>query len=167
MPAAVTPSPIDVDALGPGTIVGLNLAQCPETVITHIATAKLGAIVLPLAVLFGPDALRYRLADSGAKLLITTQEGYERCSAILREAPALERTLIVGASPGTKTAAGDRDFWSLLESGAPERRAPDTAAEDPALMLYTSGTTGQPKGVLLAQRTILGTSPGVAASRRT
>jgi acetyl-CoA synthetase len=148
--------------VGPGSIVGLNLAQCPETVITHIATAKLGAIVLPLAVLFGPDALRYRLTDSGAQVLITTQEGYERCATILREAPALRQTIIVGDTPGAKTAAGDRDFWTLLERGAPERRAPDTAADDPALMLYTSGTTGQPKGVLLAHRTILGTSPGAA-----
>ena len=92
-------------ASAPAAIVGLNLAQCPETVITHIASAKLGAIVLPLAVLFGPDALRYRLTDSGAKVLITTQEGYERCAAILREAPALRHTIIVGDSPAQTAAA--------------------------------------------------------------
>jgi acetyl-CoA synthetase len=150
--------------VGPGSIVGLNLAQCPETVITHIAVGKLGAIVLPLAVLFGPDALRYRLTDSGTHVLITTQEGYERCAPILKDAPALRTTIIVGGRPGEKTAAGDRDFWTLLERGAPERRAPDTASDDPALMLYTSGTTGNPKGVLHAHRAILGTSPGVAFS---
>lgn len=150
--------------VGPGSIVGLNLAQCPETVITHIAVSKLGAIVLPLAVLFGPDALRYRLTDSGAQVLITTEEGYERCAPVLKDAPALRTTIIAGGIPGAKTAAGDRDFWTLLKRGAPERRAPDTAADEPALMLYTSGTTGNPKGVLHAHRAILGTSPGVAFS---
>ena len=144
--------------VGPGPIVGLNLAQCPETVITHIAVAKLGAIVLPLAVLFGPDALRYRLTDSGASVLVTTGEGYDRCAAMLRHVPALRHTVIADANG----RAGNRDFWTLLERGASGRVAADTAADDPALMLYTSGTTGNPKGVLLAHRTILGTSPGAA-----
>lgn len=150
--------------IGPGDIVGLNLAQCPETVLTHIAAGKLGAVVLPLAVLFGPDGIRYRLTDSGAQVLITTEEGYDRCADVLREATELRHTIIVGPRPGVRSAAGDRDFWTLLERGGPVRRAPDTAADDPALMLYTSGTTGNPKGVLLAQRTILGTSPGVAVT---
>lgn len=144
--------------VGPGAIVALNLAQCPETVITHIAAAKLGAVLLPLAVLFGPDALRYRLTDSGASVLITSVEGYERCSSILSDMPALRHTILVG----DKTQAGERDFWTLLGKGASTCPARDTLAEDPVLMLYTSGTTGNPKGVLLAQRTILGTSPGVA-----
>ena len=144
--------------VGPGHVVGLNLAQCPETVIAHIAAAKLGAIILPLAVLFGPDAIRYRLNDSGTRVLVTTSEGYERCAHALRDVPGITHTIL------TDGPAGDSNFWTLLEKGAPERKAPDTGANDPALMLYTSGTTGNPKGVLHAHRAILGVSPNVAIS---
>ena len=64
-----------------GTVVGIHLPQCPESLITHVAIQRLGAIALPLFTLFGPDAIGYRLADSGARALITTPDALERTAA--------------------------------------------------------------------------------------
>src|SRR5262245_42896555 len=56
--------------VGPGTVVGIHLAQCPETLIAHVAIQKLGAIALPLFKLFSPDAIGYRLSHSGERVMI-------------------------------------------------------------------------------------------------
>lgn len=137
---------------GPGTIVGANLPQGPEIILAHVAVTRLGGIILPLTVLFGPDALRYRLEDSGARILITTQEGFERSEPALAGLPELQHVLVVREDRQGKPAAGSdtSDFWKVLEKGASTRPVFDTAADDPAVLLYTSGTTGHPKGVLHA-----------------
>ena len=67
-----------------GTVVGIHLPQCPESLISHIAIQKLGAIALPMFTLFGPDAIGYRLRDSGARVLISTPEALERNAEALR-----------------------------------------------------------------------------------
>ena len=146
-------------ALGvvPGTVVGVNLPQGPETILALIATTRLGAIFLPLAVLFGPDALRHRLADSGARVLITTAEGHDRCRPALADLCSLRHTLVVSDIP----RAHDDDFWRVLERGAGERPVVDTTSSEPGLLLYTSGTTGNPKGVLHAHAMILASTTGM------
>ena len=144
--------------VGPGSIVAVNLPQGAEVILALTAATRLGAIFLPLAALFGPDALRYRLADSGASVLITSDEGFERCRSALADLPGLRHTLVVSQRPRSH----DRDFWRLLERGAPDHACRDTAAEDPGLMLYTSGTTGQPKGVLHAHRMILASTASMS-----
>lgn len=144
--------------VGPGSIVAVNLPQGPETILALIAATRIGAIFLPLAALFGIDALRYRLENSGACVLITTEEGYERCQPAIADLPDLRHTLVVSNRPRTH----DLDFWRLLERGAAPHTAKETAAEDPGLMLYTSGTTGQPKGVLHAHRMILASTTGMS-----
>ena len=81
-----TASPMCWRALGvaPGTIVGIHLPQCPESLIAHVAIQKLGAIALPMFNLFGPDAIAYRLGDSGARVLISTPDALERNAEALR-----------------------------------------------------------------------------------
>ena len=64
--------------VAPGTIVGIHLPQCPESLIAHVAIQKRGAIALPMFNLFGPDAIAYRLGDSGARVLISTPDALER-----------------------------------------------------------------------------------------
>lgn len=141
-----------------GDVVAVNLPQSLEFILSLLAVTRLGGIFLPLASLFGPDALRYRLADSGAQVLITSNDNYERCRGLLRELPDLRHALVVSSSPGL-----DRhDFWQSLERAADARTICDTAADEPGLMLYTSGTTGQPKGVLHAQRMILASTTGMS-----
>ena len=139
-----------------GDRVSILLPQSPEVAAIHIAIYKLGAVALPLAVLFGVDALSYRLENSGAKALITNAWGVERIAEIRNELPALKLVLSLdGPSDG---ALGFADELSRASSGfAPV----DTSPDDPAMMVYTSGTTGQPKGALHGHRVLIGHFPGV------
>jgi acetyl-CoA synthetase len=141
-----------------GGIVGIHLPQCPESLIAHIAVQKLGSIALPLFNLFGPDALGYRLRDSAATVLVTTANGWERVGASAKSVPTLAHVVTVGPSP----AASAHDFWSLVDRAATKCPVADTGPDDPALLMYTSGTTGNPKGVLHAARVLIGHLPGVA-----
>lgn len=140
-----------------GTIVGIHLPQCPESLISHVAVQKLGGISLPMFNLFGPDAIEYRLRDSGARVLITTSGGLERLADSLKGIETLAHVISVG-----KSATGSAQvFWDLLEQASDAERATDTGPDDPAILMYTSGTTGNPKGVLHAGRVLLGHLPGV------
>ncbi len=143
--------------IGQGDRVGILLPQCPETGLAHLAAYKLGAIAVPLFTLFGPEALEYRLADSGAKALICDAAGLEKVANLRAGLPEL-KTLVCCQD---QTPAGALDFWEMLRQASPEFTPTDTSAEDPALIIYTSGTTGPPKGALHAQRTLLGHMPGV------
>jgi acetyl-CoA synthetase len=142
--------------VGRGDRVAIMLPQMPEVAAAHIAIYKLGAVALPVAVLFGPDALSYRLQNSGAKALITNAQGLAKLDDIRAEAPALTCVLSVdGAGDGADS------FSDLLARASDDFTAVDTAADDPAMMIYTSGTTGQPKGALHAHRVLLGHLPGI------
>ena len=136
--------------------VAILLPQAPEVAAIHIAIYKLGGIALPLAVLFGADALSYRLQNSGAAALITNAQGVERIAEIRKDLPDLKLVLSLdGAGDGAL------DFATTLARAASDFTAVDTAADDPAMMVYTSGTTGQPKGALHGHRVLIGHFPGV------
>jgi acetyl-CoA synthetase len=138
-----------------GDRVAIFLPQAPDVAAAHIAIYKLAAVALPIAVLFGPDALSYRLQNSGAKALLTNAQGLAKLDAIRSEVPGLACVLSVdGAGDG----AGS--FANLLARASADFTPVDTAADDPAMMIYTSGTTGQPKGALHAHRVLLGHLPG-------
>jgi len=139
-----------------GDRVAILLPQAPEVVAAHVAIYKLGAVALPIAVLFGPDALAYRLQNSGVKALLTNAQGLAKLDGIRGEAPELTCVLSVdGAGDG----AGS--FSDLLARASANFAAVETAADDPAMMIYTSGTTGQPKGALHAHRVLIGHLPGI------
>jgi acetyl-CoA synthetase len=140
-----------------GSIVAIHLSQCPENLIAHVAAHKLGAIAMPLFALFGPDAIRFRLEDSAAGVLITTHDNIERSAAGITDIPTLAHIISIDG-PGLRGAKG---FWELAAVASPSDVATNTSADDPAYLMYTSGTTGNPKGVLHAQRVLLGHLPGV------
>lgn len=140
-----------------GDRIGILLPQCPEALIVHLAAYRLGAVALPLFTLFGPDAIEYRLNDSGAKAVVSNAEGIEKL-LMLRDRLAAEPLLICIEDRSDGAVLG---FSSLLEAAASDHVRVDTSAEDPAIIVYTSGTTGNPKGVLYAHRTLLGHLPGV------
>jgi acetyl-CoA synthetase len=142
-----------------GDRVAVLLPQCPEVMIAHFAIMKLGAIVLPLFTLFGEDALRYRLEDSGAKALITDEANLDKAVALMFDLPSLER--VYSTSPRAQSPV--LSLWGEISRANGPWRTADTMADDPAVLIYTSGTTGPPKGVLHAHRFLLGHLPSVEA----
>ena len=138
-----------------GDRVAVYLPQAPEVAACHIAICKLGAIALPIAVLFGPDALSYRLQNSGSKALITNAAGAARLAEIRHETPDVACVLSIDGA-----ADGVVDFHAQLSRASSSFVPEVTAPDDPALIMYTSGTTGQPKGALHGHRVVLGHLPG-------
>jgi acetyl-CoA synthetase len=137
--------------VGRGDRVAILLPQAPEVAAIHIAIYKLGAVALPLAILFGPDAITYRLRNSGAKALISNAQGLAKIGDV-------QLGLILSIDgPGNNIL----DLAETLSRAAPDFTPVSTAADDPALMIYTSGTTGQPKGALHAHRVLIGHMPGI------
>ncbi len=139
-----------------GQRIGILLPQAPETALAHIAAYKLGCIAVPLFTLFGPEALEYRLEDSGARALITNEEGLAKVAEIRGRLPKLALVLSVDG-PGE----GALDFHAALEKASDAFTPVDTGPDDPSLIIYTSGTTGPPKGALHGHRVLLGHLPGV------
>jgi acetyl-CoA synthetase len=139
-----------------GDRVAILLPQMPEVAAAHVAIYKLAAVALPTALLFGPDAISYRLQNSGAVGLITNAQGLAKIAEIRKDVSGLKCVIsIEGAADGaldfnTAVAKASADF-------TPEPTMPDT----PAMMIYTSGTTGQPKGALHGHRVLPGHLPGV------
>jgi acetyl-CoA synthetase len=140
-----------------GDRIGVLLQQSPETAIAHIASYKLGAIAVPLFVLFGEDALEYRLGDCGASCVVTDRAQLPKILAIREKLPALKTVIVVEG----RGSDGTEDFHGLIATASSDFTPVDTAADDPALIIYTSGTTGNPKGALHAHRVLLGHLPGV------
>nr|CAJ71873.1 strongly similar to acetyl-CoA synthetase [Candidatus Kuenenia stuttgartiensis] len=133
--------------VGKGDRVFLFLPRLPELFINMIAIAKLGAISGPMFSAFGPDAVRDRLQNSEAKVLITTPELKERVDAVLWELPKLERIVLVSVKEDYELEEGNVCYKTLMKD-APERFEMEWMdMEDPLYLLYTSGTTGKPKGI--------------------
>lgn len=139
-----------------GDRVGILLPQRPETLISHVAVYKLGGIALPLLTLFGPEALEFRLNDSGARAVVTDMENLSKLLEIRQRLPELQLILVVDGKAGDAAL----DFWKSLESAKSDFSIVPTRPADPALIIYTSGTTGQPKGTLHGHQLLLGILPG-------
>ena len=146
--------------LNRGDRVGILLPQAPETAIVHIAAYKAGLVAVPLFTLFGQDALAYRLSSSGARLLITGRDSLEKLSDIRSDLPDLATILSIEGSED-RTAEGVENFHDALAAASDAFTPVVTRADDPAILVFTSGTTGPPKGALHAHRTLLGHLPGV------
>lgn len=148
---------LSVIGIKPGDRVALLLPQGFETVIAHVAIYKLGAIALPLALLFGADALEYRLKTAGAVAVVTNGFGLSRLEPIRANLPELQHVISVDAA-----TAGDDVlcFDALWQSASADFSGPATGPDDPALMIFTSGTTGAPKGALHGHRVLVGHIPG-------
>ncbi len=139
-----------------GDRVAILLPQSPEVAAIHIAIYKLGGIALPLATLFGVEAISYRLQNSGAKAVITNAQGLAKIAAVRDELPDLELILSVDGPD-----LGALGFRETLARASTDYTPQPTAADDPAMIIYTSGTTGQPKGAVHAHRVLLGHLPGI------
>ncbi|MDH4440881.1 MAG: AMP-binding protein [Rhizobium sp.] len=141
--------------IGRGDRVALLLPQCFETVTAHVALYKMGAIALPLALLFGEEALEYRLKDAGARAVVTNGFGLSRLAPIRARLTDLRD--IVSIDGPAHDVIG---FGALLEGQPEVFDVVDSGPDVPALMIYTSGTTGPPKGALHGHRVLAGHIPG-------
>jgi acetyl-CoA synthetase len=143
-----------------GDRVAIILPQRPHTVVAHMACYRLGAIVMPLSILFGPDALEYRLQNSEATLAIVDQAGAANLAAARATCPLLRHLIAVDCE-----LAGALDWNEELAQAADAFDAVRTLATDPAVLIYTSGTTGTPKGALVPHSALIGNLTGFVASQ--
>jgi acetyl-CoA synthetase len=143
-----------------GDRVALILPQRPETVVTYLACFQMGAVAVPLSFLFGPEALRYRLADSGARAVVVDADTAVNLAAVRASLEALEHVIGVAGARG----AGMLDWDATLDRASDGFEPVATLARDPAAIIYTSGTTGPPKGALLPHCVLLGNLPGFECS---
>jgi acetyl-CoA synthetase len=143
--------------LEPGDRVAVALAQGPEAALAHLGAFKAGMISVPLSHLFGVDALRHRLSDSGARVVVTDTRGLEKLEE-LPDIPGPEWVVLADAEPGPR--ARTKGFWQLLDTASDRLAPPQSEPSDPCLLIYTSGTSGPPKGVLHGHQVLIGQAPG-------
>jgi acetyl-CoA synthetase len=148
----------------PGDRVAIVMPQRPQTAVAHMAIYQMGAVAMPLSNLFGPEALAYRLQDSGAVWALCDETGVTALRQVRSQCPALRGVLLAGqAQP---VGPGEEPWQAAL---AASTRRPfalvDTAADDPAVLIYTSGTTGPPKGALIPHRALIGNLTGFVCSQ--
>jgi acetyl-CoA synthetase len=147
---------LKASGLARGDRVAVFLSQSLELPITHLAAFRAGLVSVPLFTLFGEDALQFRLANSGAKAVVTDESGFEKLLKIRDRLPELKTIYVTGGAP-----TGAMSFWSSVEAASDQFETVDSAADDPAIIIYTSGTTGNPKGALHAHRVLLGHLPNI------
>ena len=142
-----------------GDRVAIYLGMVPELPVAMLACARIGA---PHSVVFGgfsSESLRDRIIDAEAKILITADGGYRRGAVVplkanadeaIKECPTIEHVVTVRRTGGEHSFVEGRDLWyhDLIEDQSTVCEPEPMEAEDPLYLLYTSGTTGKPKGIV-------------------
>ncbi|MBX9789305.1 MAG: AMP-binding protein [Pirellulales bacterium] len=137
--------------VSPGDRVLLRLPNLPEYYIAALGVAKLGGVFIPTSTQFHTSEVAYRLQDAGVVVAVTTTGLAAEIEASRDQAPAL-RHVIAYQYAGAPLSSGQLDFWQIVDSGDATFPSADTANDDLAFIAYTSGTTGDPKGVVHYQR---------------
>jgi len=151
----------------PGDRVAMVMPQRFETAVAYMAVLQMGAVAMPLSMLFGPEALAFRLQDSDARVVICEAAALPAVAAARADCPGLQTVIGVGLQGGSAQvlSACDLDFDAALAAAQPRFKPLRTLAEDPAVLIYTSGTTGNPKGALIPHRALIGNLTGFVCSQ--
>lgn len=139
-----------------GDRVFLRLPNVPEFYISALAVAKLGGIFIPTSTQFRASEVEYRLKDSGAVAAITTSGLVGAIESASAHAPELKRVIVLPFPQEMALPNDQIDFRRLIDEGSESFTAAPTHNEDAAFIVYTSGTTGDPKGVVHCQRFPIG-----------
>ena len=139
-----------------GDRVAIVLPQRFETAVAYMAVLQMGAIAVPLSMLFGPDALEYRINDSDAVVALVDEVSEPILRQIQSNCPNLRHILAV---------AGVFIAYNAIKSIAKSKFQVITKADDGAILIYTSGTTGPPKGALIPHRALIGNLTGFVCSQ--
>jgi len=132
-----------------GDVVCTLAGRVPELYIAALGTFKNGSVYAPLFAAFGPEPVRTRLAIARARVLVTTRADYARKVEPQRaQLPDLEHVILIGDPEETAGIAGTLDYHSLMAEASDAFRIAPTRPEDVALVHFTSGTTGTPKGAV-------------------
>ncbi len=144
-----------------GDRVAIVMPQRFETAVAYMAVLQMGAVAMPLSMLFGPEALEYRLQDSEAVVAICDDSAIASVLQVRAACPALRCVLgVAGAA-----AQADLDYEAELARHAPRFAPVETRADEGAVLIYTSGTTGPPKGALIPHRAMIGNLTGFVCSQ--
>ncbi len=144
-----------------GDRVAIVLPQRLETAVAYMAVMQMGAVAMPLSMLFGPEALEYRFNDSQAVVAIVDDSTVESVTQIRAQCPALR--CLVGIGDAAAHCEVDYALQTLMQSE--QFPLVTTLADDPAVLIYTSGTTGPAKGALIPHRALIGNLTGFVASQ--
>ncbi len=135
-----------------GDRVAIVMPQCFETAVAYVAVLQMGAVAMPLSMLFGLEALVFRLQDSDAKVALCHTTALSSIQAAQKECPLLQSVLLVETAIASSQTQGT--FKPV-----------NTLAQDPAVLIYTSGTTGNPKGALIPHQALIGNLTGFVCSQ--
>jgi acetyl-CoA synthetase len=138
-----------------GDRVAIVMPQRFETAAAYVAVLQMGAVAMPLSMLFGPEALSFRVADSGAAVALCDEVSAPVLMRLKKECSGLKTVLDVPkVLSSQKTKLDPTEFKPV-----------QTKADDPAILIYTSGTTGNPKGALIPHKALIGNLTGFVCSQ--
>ena len=144
-----------------GDRVAIVMPQRYETAVAYMAVLQMGAVAMPLSMLFGPEALSFRINDSQTRVAVCDESTVQALLHAGADCPGLQTLLGVGEAG----ALADLDLNQAMAASASTFKPVSTLAEEPAVLIYTSGTTGNPKGALIPHRALIGNLTGFVCSQ--
>ncbi|HEX2192505.1 MAG TPA: long-chain fatty acid--CoA ligase [Acidimicrobiales bacterium] len=142
--------------VGPGRPVALLLPNIPHFSVAYFGCHRAGSPVVPLNPVLAPDELAWQLLDSGAGTLVVWETLSERVETVVARAPQCRQVIVARADLGDLSApVGAHNLTALVLGAEPMAGGPATGGHDTAVILYTSGTTGRPKGAELTHANLL------------